>query len=65
MFTFCLAARKRIRDEFSKHKNESVPVKISELLKIAKESEEILRTKVIQAEQVNPQLYSKFDKNFN
>jgi len=53
------AARDKIREEFVKHKNEHDPAKIRELLKIAKESEEIIRTKVVQAERVKPNAFSK------
>jgi hypothetical protein len=55
----CVGARNRIREEFTRNKSESDPKKISELLKVAKESEEIIRTKVVQAEQVQPHLFSK------
>jgi len=51
------AARNKIRQEFSNHKNENDPAKITELLKVAQESEELLRTKVIQAEETKPNIY--------
>ncbi|XP_040271921.1 complex III assembly factor LYRM7 [Bufo bufo] len=42
------AGRQKINEEFRKHKNESAPEKISELLKIGQDVELLLRTTVIQ-----------------
>lgn len=42
-----------------KHKAENDPGKVEELLKMAKESDEILKTKVIQAKEVRPNVYSE------
>ncbi|ODN00965.1 Complex III assembly factor LYRM7 [Orchesella cincta] len=51
------AARDKIKTEFLKHKAETDPGKIDELIKVAKESEELLRTKVIQAQEVKPHVF--------
>jgi len=50
-------AREKIKTEFLKHKAESDPTKIDELIKVAKESEELLRTKIIQAQEVKPHVF--------
>lgn len=59
---FVKAARNKIKTEFVKHKSESDPTKIQELLKVAQESDEILRTKVMQAQEIRPNVFSKLMK---
>ncbi|MEE6459719.1 hypothetical protein FKM82_000712 [Ascaphus truei] len=48
------AARQKINEEFKKHKSESSPAKISELLKIGADVEVLLRTTVIQGVHTGP-----------
>lgn len=49
----------KIREEFSKHKAITDPQEINSLLKVAQESEELLRTKVVQLSQVRKDVYRK------
>ncbi|OXA46858.1 complex III assembly factor LYRM7 [Folsomia candida] len=50
-------AKMKIREEFSKHKAITDPQEINSLLKVAQESEELLRTKVVQLSQVRKDVY--------
>lgn len=52
------ASRKKIREEFTKHKSVTEPNQITELIKVANESEELLRTKVMQLKEVRPNVFN-------
>jgi complex III assembly factor LYRM7 len=49
--------REKINEEFRKHSTVSNPEEIKKLLQIASESNDILRTKVLQAQEIRPQVY--------
>jgi hypothetical protein len=51
--------RVKINDEFKKFQSVSDPAEITNLLKVATETEEMLRTKVIQAQQIRPNVFRK------
>lgn len=50
-------ARKKINDEYKKHKNITESSTVEEMVKYAHEIEEVLRTCVIQARQIEPGKY--------
>ena len=47
------AGRQRIRSEFAKHKNETDPSKIAELIATAESAEKFLRCNVVQGERTD------------
>lgn len=47
------AGRQRIRNEFAKHKNETDPSKIAELISVAEGAEKFLRCNVVQGVQTD------------
>ncbi|CAI9735771.1 Hypothetical predicted protein [Octopus vulgaris] len=51
------ASKQKINQEFRKNINETDPTGIKKLLKIAEDSEMILRTQIIQAEETTPGVY--------
>jgi len=49
--------REKINEEFRKHSTVSNPEEIKKLIQVASESNDILRTKVLQAQEIRPQVY--------
>ncbi|CAG7717250.1 unnamed protein product [Allacma fusca] len=52
-----MITREKINEEFRKHSTVSNPEEIKKLIQVASESNDILRTKVLQAQEIRPQVY--------